>query len=150
NRNQFLRLGIKAGITSYSVNFSRYQGYPGDPADPMFMGEIKNKIMPNFGIGGYFYSEDYYIGLSMPGILKNEFKNNFNNHSVSAEMRHLFLTGGYVFNISNEVQFKPTILSRFVWGAPALFDVTANFLFRERIWVGANYRIGDSFGLIAQ
>lgn len=150
NRQNFLRLGIKAGITSYSVDFSRYQGYPGDPADPAFMGEIKNKIMPNFGVGGYLYNEHYYLGLSMPRILKSEFRNNFNNHSVTAEMRHLFLTGGYVFELNRDLHFKPTFLSRFVWGAPTLIDLTANFLIKEHLWLGANYRINDSFGFIAQ
>ena len=132
NKDNFLRLGIKGGITSYTVNFADYIGYPGDPADPMFMGEIDMKIMPNFGIGGYLYSDDYYVGLSVPKILQNEFKNNFNNYSTSAELRHIFLIGGYVYDVSDDVQFKPTFLSRFVWGAPAIFDLSANFLLRER------------------
>ncbi|HRH38785.1 MAG TPA: type IX secretion system membrane protein PorP/SprF, partial [Flavobacteriales bacterium] len=39
---------------------------------------------------------------------------------------------------------------RAVEGAPLSMDVNANFLFRERIWLGAMYRFGNSFGLLAQ
>ncbi len=150
NNQNFLRLGLKGGITSYSVNFSEYVGYPGDPADPMFMGEIDKKIMPNFGVGAYLYSNDYYLGFSVPKILQNDFKTNYTNYSTSAELRHMYLSGGYLYNFSDDVQFKPTFLTRFVWGAPVVFDLSANFLLKEMVWLGANYRVSNSFGFVAQ
>lgn len=146
----FLNLGIKGGITGYSVDFSEYIGYPGDPSDPMFMGDIERKIFPNFGVGAYLFSDNYYVGLSIPKMIKFDPEDNFNNFSIAAEMRHLFLIGGYVYEISDDVQFKPTILARIVSGAPAIFDLSPNFLLREKLWLGANYRISDSFGFIVQ
>jgi type IX secretion system PorP/SprF family membrane protein len=150
NRNASLRLGIKAGVTSYSNNFAEYTGYPGDPADPAFMGEAEIRMMPNFGVGAYLSSREYYLGLSVPKLLKSDFRQNFNNYSTWAEIRHLFLTGGMVFELSDDVKLKPTFLSRFVWGAQPVVDLSANFLLRDKIWLGANWRTGDSFGMIAQ
>ncbi len=150
DRENYIRFGVKAGITNYSVNFSEYVGYPGDPEDPLFMGNPESKILGNFGIGAYFYSDDYYLGLSVPKILKNEFNNNFNNYSTTAELQHIFLIGGYVYDVSDDVKFKPTFLTRFVWGAPVILDLSANFLLREKVWLGANYRLADSFGIVAQ
>ncbi len=146
----FLRLGIKGGITSYSHNLTRYTGYPGDPQDPLFMSDINNQIMPNFGIGAFLYHENYYIGLSSPKILKNSFKNNFDNYSSWAELRHFYLIGGFVVNPLNEIKFKPTILARYIHGSSMAIDITANFLMKDKVWLGANYRAGDSFGFIAQ
>jgi len=150
NRKASLRLGIKAGVTSYSNNFADYTGYPGDPVDPAFMGEADIRYMPNFGVGAYLSTTEYYLGLSMPKLLKSDFRQNYNNYSTWAEIRHLFLTGGMVFELSEDVKLKPTFLSRFVWGAQPVIDLSANFLLREKIWLGANWRTGDSFGLIAQ
>jgi type IX secretion system PorP/SprF family membrane protein len=150
NRKTSLRLGIKAGVTSYSNNFAEYTGYPGDPVDPAFMSEADIRFMPNFGIGAYLSTTEYYLGLSMPKILNTDFRQNYNNYSTWAEIRHLFLTGGMVFELSDDVKLKPTFLSRFVWGAQPVVDLSANFLLRDRIWLGANWRTGDSFGLIAQ
>jgi type IX secretion system PorP/SprF family membrane protein len=150
SEESYLRLGIKAGVTNYMNNLTEYTGYPGDPSDPMFMGDVDIKYMPNFGVGAFLYSDDYYIGLSLPKILQNEFNNNYNNYSTWAELRHFFLIAGYVFDLSQDIKFKPTFLTKATWGAPVEFDLTANFLLRDKVWLGAMYRTGDSFGFIAQ
>jgi hypothetical protein len=46
--------------------------------------------------------------------------------------------------------FKPTFLTKATLGAPVEVDLTANFVLAERIWLGAMYRTGDSFGFIGQ
>jgi type IX secretion system PorP/SprF family membrane protein len=145
-----LRLGIKGGVTSYSNNFSEYIGYPDDPADPAFMSEPDLRLMPNFGIGAYLARDNFYLGLSVPKILNSDFRQNYNNYSTYAEIRHYFFIGGVVYEISQDVKFKPAFLTRIVWGAQPVVDLSANFLLQEKIWLGANYRTGDSFGVIAQ
>lgn len=145
-----LRLGIKGGVTTYSNNLNDYTGYPGDPADPMFMSDIEMKFMPNFGVGAFLSNEIYYVGISSPKILNIRLKNNFSNFSTEAELRHFFLIGGYVFELSDYLSFKPTFLARTVLGVSTVFDFTANFLLGEQVWLGANYRTGDSFGFVGQ
>jgi type IX secretion system PorP/SprF family membrane protein len=131
-------------------NLTEYIGYPGDAPDPRFMGDIDVKFMPNFGVGAFLYGEDYFLGLSVPKIIQNEFRNNYNNYSTWGELRHFFFIAGYVFDISPELKFKPTFLTKATWGAPVEFDLTANFLLGQKVWLGAMYRTGDSFGFIAQ
>jgi len=145
-----LRLGIKGGVTTYTNNLTDYTGYPGAPADPMFMSDIEMKFMPNFGIGAFLSNEVYYVGISSPKILNIKLENNFSNFSTEAELRHFFLIGGYVFELSDYLSFKPTFLARTVWGVSTVFDFTANFLLGEKVWLGANYRTGDSFGFVGQ
>jgi type IX secretion system PorP/SprF family membrane protein len=143
-----LRLGLKIGFSNYSNNLSGYDLI--DETDPRFQSEIDQKFMPNFGAGAFLYKDKYYIGLSVPKMFNNEFKDNYNNYSAQAEIRHFYLMGGYVFNLSDNLQFKPTFLSKVTAGAPTQLDVTANFLIAERFWLGAMVRTGDSFGFIAQ
>ena len=145
-----LRLGVKGGITSYSNNLTNYTGYPGDPADPMFMTDINNKLMPNFGVGAFMNNKEFYVGLSSTQIFKTDFKDNYSNYSSKGELRHFYLMGGYVFELSERLSFKPTFLVRYNFGASMVVDLTANFLLGEKVWLGANYRTGDSFGFIAQ
>jgi len=145
-----LRLGLKGGFTNYSNNLQAYQLYPNGLNDPLFQGEIDTKFMPNFGIGAFLYNKNYYVGFSIPKIVYNEPKNNYNNYSVQAELRHYFLIAGVVLDINEYLAFKPTFLSKVTMGAPVEFDFSANFLLKERLWLGAMYRTGDSFGFIAQ
>jgi len=57
---------------------------------------------------------------------------------------------GYVFDVNRIVKFKPSILTKYVKNAPVSLDVTGTFLFYERLWLGAMYRVGDSFGGLFQ
>ena len=143
-----LRLGLKVGVSSYSNDLSSYDII--DSSDPMFQGEISHKIMPNFGIGAFLYKDKYYVGLSVPKVIENDFENNVNNYSSQAELRHYYLTAGYVFDLSDNVQFKPTMLTKLSPNTPLQIDLTANFLIAKRFWVGSMYRSGASFGFIAQ
>jgi type IX secretion system PorP/SprF family membrane protein len=57
---------------------------------------------------------------------------------------------GYVFDVNRIVKFKPSILARYVKNAPVSFDLNGTFLFYDRLWLGAMYRAGDSFGGLFQ
>lgn len=156
NEKSSLRLGLKGGFTNYSNNLQGHQtNAPGSGIiDEAFMGEIDRKWMPNFGVGAFLYGQKYFVGLSVPKIIQNDFENNYNNLSVTSEIQHYFLTAGLVFDLGENLKFKPTMLTKATFSAetaaPVEVDLTANFLIKERFWLGAMYRTGDSFGFIAQ
>lgn len=149
-QESYLRLGLKAGFTNYSNDLSRYLQDPDSPYDPSGDDMIDVKFMPNFGVGAFLYGENYYVSLSIPKMVQNKFTNNYNNFSTQAEVRHLFLLAGYVFTLSSDLKFKPTFLTKAVMDAPVEFDLTANFLLRDKVWLGAMYRTGDAYGFVAQ
>jgi len=145
-----LRFGIKGGFTNYSNNLSAYEQYPDDIQDPIFQDNIQNKFMPNFGFGLYLSSQTYYLSLSLPKIIDNNYQSNSTNFTTKSEIRQLYFAGGIVFPISENVQFKPTFMTKSVTGTPFQYDLSANFLLAEKFWIGGMYRSGDSFGVIAQ
>ena len=53
---------------------------------------------------------------------------------------HYYFIGGYVFDLSDNIKFKPAFLSKVVSGAPLQLDLTANFMFNEKFILGAAYR----------
>ena len=55
-----------------------------------------------------------------------------------------------MFNISDNVKFKPTFMTKAVVGSPFQYDISGNFLLAEKFWIGGMYRSGDAFGAIAQ
>lgn len=150
-REVSLRMGLKGGFTNYSHNLEEHNIL--DPGDPLFQGEIESKLKPNFGIGAFLYSDRAYLGFSIPRVVNTSFDNN-NNYSVEAQMRHYFLTGGAVFDLGENLKFKPTGLVKAAFsseiGTPVQFDLTGNFLIKEKVWLGAMWRSGDSYGFIAQ
>ncbi|WP_167614513.1 type IX secretion system membrane protein PorP/SprF [Maribellus sediminis] len=147
-----LRLGLKGGFTNYSNNLQEYDII--DPNDPSFVGEINNAFKPNFGVGAFLYSKKAYVGFSIPKVVNTTFENDMKNFSVEGELRHYFLIAGAVFDLGENVKFKPTMLTKASFtsetGTPVQFDLTGNFLIKEKLWLGAMYRTGSSYGFIAQ
>ncbi|WP_297090191.1 type IX secretion system membrane protein PorP/SprF [uncultured Draconibacterium sp.] len=147
-----LRLGIKGGFTNYSHNLQSHNII--DANDPSFVGEISSKLKPNFGVGAFLYSKRAYVGFSIPRIVNSSFENDYQNFSVQAQMRHYFLIAGAVFDLGENLKFKPTALTKASFssetGAPLQLDLTGNFLFKEKFWLGGSWRSGESFGVIAQ
>jgi type IX secretion system PorP/SprF family membrane protein len=140
----YLRLGVKAGITNYSNNLMKYTTYP--DLDPSFNDIIDQKYMPNFGIGAFLSSDRYYLGLSVPKILKNDFELGATDYKTEYAIRHFFLIGGYVFDMSKVVKFKPSFNLRAVTASPVVADINASFLFADRFgleqWDGPKDRLG--------
>lgn len=150
NNRTKLRMGLKAGFTSLSHDLNAHTLYPDNQPDPLFQGEIERRLLPNFGVGVLLDNDRYYVGLSSPKLINNQIENSNTNYSAFAEFRHFFLIGGYVFDVNDYVKFKPTFLVKATLGAPVEADISANFLFNEKFWIGAMYRTGDAVGVIAQ
>ena len=150
NNDVSFRFGLKAGFTNYNNDLSSYILDSKNTPDDYFQGEIDQKFMPNVGVGAFLYGKNFYFGASAPKLIENNFDNTVNNYSSYAELRHFFVTGAYVFDLSKDLKFKPTALAKATLGSPAQVDLSANFLIKEKFWLGATYRTGDSFGFIAQ
>lgn len=148
-----LRLGLKAGFTNYRNYLPSYQII--DP-DPMFQGEISEKFMPNVGVGVFVSSPRYYLGISIPKLLKNDFETGAENYKTDFEYRNLNLIGGYVFDMGSYVKFKPSFMLRHSEALPFVYDLNASFLFNERFWLGGMFRstswngAGSAIGANAQ
>ena len=143
-----LALALRAGFGIHQADI-RSLDVGGGENDPAFNQNVDNSFLPNFGFGAYYYSDRGYVGVSSPSILENEL-NNGNNLGDAEDLqnRHYYLLAGYVFNISADsgsVMFRPSTIIRAVSGAPVSFDLSANFLIKQKLWLGAAYRYQDSF-----
>ncbi len=142
-----LSFGLRAGLAIYQADLRDINTIQQD--DPAFMQNIENKMLPNFGLGVYYSSDRGYIGFASPTLLENELNGMTPGASETGLYnRHYYLMAGYVFNLSADsggVMFKPSTVLRMVEGAPVSFDVSAMFLLKQKLWLGAAYRYQDSF-----
>lgn len=144
-----LALGLKAGATFQKIGlFSDINGSLPDPSDEAFS-EDSNNTYFNIGTGFFYYTNNYYIALSVPNMLKSKHLNvrrDGQERHYGEETQHYFLTGGYVFQLTDNIKFKPFAMVKSAFDAPTSFDVSTNFLFNEKFEIGATYRLDDSFG----
>ncbi len=138
-----LAFGLKGGVTLQRIDLLSII-LPQDPNDPLFEDNVNNTY-PNFGAGIFYYTDKFYVSFSVPNILKStHFEKSNGIISEASEEMHYFLTSGYVFNLSENTKFKPSFMAKGVTGAPVSIDLNANFLFYERLELGASYRYDDS------
>lgn len=145
--NSILSFGIKGNANLLNIDFSKLEIY--DISDNQFMNNLENKFSPNIGAGLYWYSDNYYVGLSIPHILETKYFSDTKFSSIAKERMHYYLMGGYVFDLNDDVKFKPAILSKIVSGAPVQLDITANFMFNEKFILGGAYRLDAAYSLMA-
>jgi len=143
-----LAFGLKGGVTLLDVNLlDVVLPQTGSAGDPVFDENI-NDTFPNFGAGVYYYTDKWYASFSVPNILKSEHMDKDNINTKAAEEVHYFLTGGYVFDLSSTLKFKPSLMFKGVAGAPVSVDINANFLLYDRFELGASYRVEDAVSLL--
>lgn len=140
-----LALGLKAGLTLHSVDYlTRINPTLPQQGDSAFGQNVSNSYF-NFGSGAFYYTNKYYLGLSVPNMLKATHLD-FDERSYGNEASHYFLTGGYVFDLTANVKFKPFFMAKSSFEAPTSLDVSTNFMFKDKFEIGATYRLEDSFG----
>ncbi|NRR90489.1 type IX secretion system membrane protein PorP/SprF [Winogradskyella undariae] len=150
---QRLAFGIKGGATFQNIGlFSDIgNGYVPDASDEAFSQNTSNTYL-NIGAGAFYYTDKYYVSLSVPNMLKSTYldvTNNGQQYEYGSEVLHYFLSAGYVFDLSANTKFKPSFLMKSAFEAPTSIDVSANFLFYDKFEVGATYRLDDSVGAMA-
>ena len=136
-----LAFGLKAGARMLNIDWSKGRFYNAN--DVLLNNNINNKLMPTIGSGAYMYSNKWYVGLSVPSFLRYDFYDDV-QESVVSDKLHYYFIGGYVFDLSDAVKFKPSVLVKAVSGSPLATDFSANFLLQEKVTLGASYRMDDS------
>ena len=130
-----LSFGMKATANLFSLDVNKLNPVDNDPS----LHDFNNKFTPNIGAGIYLHSDKAYVGFSIPNFIETN-RYNDNEVAIFKEKINYYLIGGYVFTISNDIQFKPAGLLKIVQGAPIQADISGNFMFMEKLTVGVAYR----------
>jgi len=138
-----LAFGLKGGATSHVINRAMLSTL--NPEDALLTDAEANRFSPNFGVGMFYYTQHYYLGLSVPNLLKSKYYKTKKGYvSNASETAHYFLTSGYVFEISEHLDLKPSALVKAAVGAPVSIDLSLNALINDTLELGVSYRLDDS------
>ncbi len=136
-----LAFGIKG-----SYNFLSFNG-----TNPLEQGDVilekrDNLGYPNVGAGAYYYTDKFYAGVSVPNLLEN-YTFPVENQVVIQDLSdkiHFFGTLGYVFDLNDNLKFKPSAMVKMVQGAPISIDLNGSLFINELFEIGLSWREGDS------
>jgi len=142
--NAHLSLGLKTGFNYYQKDL--YNLIMSDPIDKWIeMNPLSSKFMFNTGVGGYYYTEKYFVGFSIPKLIRNSFSDKDDTYQlVGKEERHMFFTGGGIFKVNSILKIKPSTMIRVVNGSPASVEITGTAILYDKFWMGLMYRFQDA------
>lgn len=138
--NTNLYMGIKAGGAFININLNEL----GIMDDPVFTENV-SRFNPNVGVGFLLKGEKYYINLAAPGLLKSK---RYEKDGVvvtnATDKLHAYLGAGYTFDFKNDICLTPSLMTRFVSGAPISLDLTTTLDLHKIIEIGVSYRLDES------
>lgn len=133
-----LSFGLKGSLNLLDIRFSELTQDPNNP-DATLQQDIQNRLTPNVGAGIYYHTQKFYAGLSVPRFLETS---HFEESSLSTarEQMNFYLITGYVWELNPLWKFKPALLSKVTAGAPLQLDLSANFMYNDKLILGGAYR----------
>jgi len=143
-----LSFGLQGYLEQSSGAFANAQFSAMGTQDALFSNNISTTTI-NFGTGIYAYNNNFWIGYSMPHILKQQMSKETVNDFASTQSIHQYVTAGYLWNINPMWQVKPSFLMKMHQDAGIQTEMGAIGYYNKIFGAGISYRNKDSFiGLI--
>ncbi|MDE0472849.1 MAG: type IX secretion system membrane protein PorP/SprF [Ekhidna sp.] len=144
-----LSMGLSGGFDNRKSDFNQLNILNED--DQLLTG-TPTRFTPNFGTGIYFANPVMYAGISVPYILENTLYdiNIEGTVSESKESRYYYATGGFIFDINQNVKFSPSTLIRYQNNSRVGWDLNGTLIFDGIAYAGVSYRSGDALVFLTQ
>ena len=143
-----LSMGLKGGVDISNTNYNNLELI--DQNDPLFMGS-SSYTLPNIGAGLYYYTDKFFVGLSVPSILSYR-RDEADQFSVHPDYNFLksYFSAGTLITFSEGFKVKPSMLLRYSPAEPVEIDLNTNLIIADILWLGGSYRVAEkaAVGLI--
>ncbi|SFU20297.1 type IX secretion system membrane protein, PorP/SprF family [Algoriphagus locisalis] len=136
---QFLSFGVGAGVVNSQIDGSMLN--PDISDDPSIPGSMERMTYPDLKLGLFFYDDKYYLGVAADQMLSGVVDFDKGDIMVKPDP-HIYLTGGYHFDLNYNFSFIPSIMYMDDFKAPARMDINGAFILNDMFWLGAGYRFG--------
>ncbi len=153
SRTSNISMGVKAGISNNqflqerATVLTQMTGYNGvamnDDTYNSFIANQSSKNNMDLGIGMYYYSSNYFVGISADQLTRDMVTFGSGTANFDEQM-HFQATAGYKFKLTNEWTIQPSVLFKYMSPAPLSFDGTIQMEYKEWMWFGLSYRNQDA------
>jgi len=143
------RLSFGLSAMLYQYNLDKSALILEDPDDNAILYSSESLIVPDATFGLYYYSSNYYAGLSVPQLFNRKVPMMNENYVEQAQVRHYFLHGGYIYDINEKFSVEPSVLLKYIEAGVFQGDINAKMTYNNTAWLGASYRTEDAVCVMA-
>ena len=138
-----LSFGLQAGFDLHHEDATRIKTI--QKPDPLFELEVHNSFMPNVGVGTYYYTSNYFVGLSLPQFLAYSPKT-ADSYKGKPDLSNFMLYGGLIVPVSSKFKIKPSALLQHASGS-FLLDINCIVLLKDMFELGVSWRSSTLVGM---
>jgi type IX secretion system PorP/SprF family membrane protein len=144
-----LSAGFGAGVSGTTIDRSKIQlANPIDPAIGNGTSSTK-KLSPELNAGLWLYSSNYFLGLSAQQIIPQKLTLVDSSYDHSTLVPHLFLSAGYRFLISEDINALPSLMFRYIPSMAIYADFNVKVQYLDKFWLGGSYRMKEGYAIMA-
>lgn len=147
-----LSMGLQGGLMNYTLDNSEL--IIKDDLDPKLTSFSSMK--PDVGFGTYYSRKNYYVGFSIPHLIQTRLNDDLGTQDFAQLTRHYYFTGAYQYDINKDFSVIPSAMYKTLRFAPSFkgtennfqtssLDLTTHLKYKKMVWIGATYRVADSF-----
>ena len=137
-----LSLGLKGGIST-----GRFDLIDLGNGEYIFDDKLENYLLPNFGLGAYYFNRHFFAGFSIPLLMG--YKDG--GETVGLQVYHDFkkysyyVTAGYSFPLTNALSIQPSFLLHYEISYSFDPDLNLSLNYKDIFMGGLSYRPGEAF-----
>ena len=117
--------------------------------DEVFNANSSSYLLPNFGLGMYYYTRNFYAGLSVPLLLgyktsesgKVAVYHDFNKYAW-------YFTTGVNIKIADNWELQPSAMLEYEIPAGLIADAGVSVIYKDLLRVGCSYRSKQALVMI--
>jgi type IX secretion system PorP/SprF family membrane protein len=145
-----LSFGLQFGFKHMSVDWAKVQ-MP-EENDVALTGQSGKNFVLDANFGLYYYSDNYYVGISSKHLLEQEIGTQelYDEQVASRLLRHLYGMAGLAIPLNQDLVLQPSILAKYVQNSPFQMDFNANLMIKEVFWLGFSYRTERTFVFLTE
>ena len=138
--NHQLGMGLSFGFLQRGYEVSEWIS-PDGTSDIALPPPGSSKGVPDLGLGFYFTSENYYLGLSATHMIPQEI--DFNGSAIINIVPHYYLLAGYDYDLTEDFSLRANMFTK-TDGVSMQTDINVNTFYRENYWTGISFRYEDA------
>lgn len=137
---QRISFGINAGADFLNTNYNNLRYW--DENDVVFTNSQANFILPKFGIGVLYYTNQFYAGLSIPRLVNynSEEFNSIQSTNVPVTVSNYFATVGYKLDINEDFNLNLNSLIKYTPKVMPQADVNSTVWYKDMVALGVGYK----------
>lgn len=137
----YLSMGILAGVHNRRSDYASLIGEGN--YDPKLNNPMISETYFDFGMGIYFRTPKFHMGLSVPELVPATYEIN-DTLSIELSKSNYLLFSRYRIHVNENLDVEPGFLIKYLANIPISYDLNVNVIFHNVLTTGLSYRKQES------